>query len=396
MNRQLGKLPLVLTVLLAACASVPSQNTHAPASQNIPIHAVVTPIVTAPADSSSVPAPQNLWNQLRGSFAMADCDADPAIMKWAKEFTRNPQQFEKTLRQALPRLVYVQGVAAQYDVAGEFVLLPWVESRFQPVTATHRHRPAGMWQIMPATAEAMGLRVDSRYDGRLDMPAAAHAVMKMLKQYHDQLHDWRLADYAYNAGEYRVQKLVRKHGMPVEVPVIPNWPVRRVTREHLAKLLAIACVIREPARFNVSLPELSDDRQLVKVDLPHAMPMARAADHAGMSVESLRHLNPAYRGNQADASASSYLVLPEAHAEQFRDAISQQTLASTEVDSATPHAFSSPSKTNPRRTHVVRQGESLWQIARLYSMKVIQLQELNHLHGHTLKPGQVLQLGNVN
>lgn len=396
MRRHLGKLPLSSLLLLAACSTVPSHNGGQTAAPKGPAQPIVTPtITTPPAAAAGIPAQQNLWDQLRGSFAMASCDADPAILKWARQFTRNPQQFQDTLRQALPRLVYVQGVAAQYDVAGEFALLPWVESRFRPVTASHSHRPTGMWQIMPATARAMGLRVDNRYDGRLDMPAAAHAVMKMLERYHDQLHDWRLVDYAYNTGEYRVRKLISKHGMPADLPAIPDLPVHRVTREHLIKLLAMACVIREPDRFNVSLPELSEDRHLVEVELPHSMPMARAADHAGMSVETLKHLNAAYQSNQADASASSHLMLPAGHAAQFRNALSEQTGASTE-GSAPPDPIARPGKTNPHRTHVVRSGESLWQIARHYSLKVRQLQGLNHLHGHTLKPGQVLQLDDAN
>ncbi len=397
MNRHLRKLPLALLVLLAACSTVPSQNGRMPPAPTGPAQPIPTlEIKTPPAAAANAPIQQNLWDQLRGSFAMADCDADPAIMKWARQFTRNPQQFQDTLRQALPRLVYAQGVAAQYDVAGEFALLPWVESRFQPVTASRRRRPAGMWQIMPATARAMGLRVDSHYDGRLDVPAAAHAVMKMIRRYHDQLHDWRLADYAYNAGEYSVRKLINKHGLPADLPAIPNLPVRNVTREHLAKLLAMACVIREPERFNVSLPELSEDKHLVKVDLPQSMPMARAADHAGMSVDKLKHLNAAYRGNQADASASSYLVLPADHAEQFRDALSQQAQASTDGASSADPVIADSARTHPHRTHVVRRGESLWQIARHYSVKVSELQALNHLRGHKLKPGQVLQLGEVN
>lgn len=394
MKRQLRKLPLASLVLLAACSTVPSQNGHQPPASNGPAQLVLAPAGKTPATAAArMPAQQNLWDQLRGSFAMPGCDADPSILKWARQFTRNPQQFQDTLRRALPRLAYAQGVAAQYEVAGEFALLPWVESRFQPVTTSHRRLPAGMWQIMPATARAMGLRVDSRYDGRLDLPAATHAVMKMIKRYHDQLHDWRLVDYAYNAGEYRVRKLISKHGMPAALPVIPNLPVHRATREHLTKLLAMACVIREPSRFNVRLPELSDDQHLVKVDLPHSMPMARAADHAGMSVEKLKRLNAAYRGNQADASASSYLVLPAGHATQFRDALTQQARAPTD-DATDPTA--ARAMTNQPRTHVVRRGESLWQIARHYSLKVSQLQQLNHLHGHALKPGQVLQLGDVN
>ncbi|MDE2247510.1 MAG: LysM peptidoglycan-binding domain-containing protein, partial [Xanthomonadaceae bacterium] len=30
-----------------------------------------------------------------------------------------------------------------------------------------------------------------------------------------------------------------------------------------------------------------------------------------------------------------------------------------------------------------------------YSVTVSQLRDLNHLHGHALKPGQVLQLGDI-
>lgn len=392
MKRQLRNLPLASLLLLAACSTLPSQHGQRPPAPKGPARPAPA-TTTPPAAAASAAARQDLWDQLRGSFAMADCDTEPAIMKWARQYTRDPQRFQGTLRQALPELAYAQEVAAQYGVAGEFALLPWVESRFQPIATTLRRRPAGMWQIMPATARTMGLRVDNRYDGRLDISASTHAVMKMLRQYHDQLHDWRLADYAYNAGEFSIRRLIARHGMPADLPVIPDLPVHNVTREHLTKLLAIACVIREPGRFNVSLPELNEDRQLVKVHLAHSMSMARAADHAGMPVDKLKHLNAAYRGNQADASASSYLMLPAGHAAQFRDAVSQQGPASTMDDHA--GAGATRARRHLHRTHVVRRGESLWQIAHRYSVTVSQLRDLNHLHGHALKPGQVLQLGDI-
>ncbi|TPG05076.1 LysM peptidoglycan-binding domain-containing protein [Rhodanobacter glycinis] len=331
---------------------------------------------------------------------MADCDADPSVMVWAKRYTHNPIQFENQLREVLPRLAYVQQIAAQYDVAGEFVLLPWVESQFQPVAA-RRRQPAGMWQIMPITAGAMGLRVDGHYDGRLDVPAAAHAVMKLLKQYHDQFHDWRVADYAYNAGEFSVRKLIRKHGMPGDDPVIPEWPVRKVTRAHLTKLLAIACVVREPGRFHVSLPTLPDEQQLVQVKITHSMPITRAADHAGMSVNTLKGLNAAFRSDMIDAGAASYLLLPASRAEQFRNALlvqpSMGLAAPQGHGTAAITAVSVPSKTTtPRKTHTVRRGDSLWQIARNYSVNVSELQRWNHLRGQTLKLGQVLRVSDTN
>jgi len=382
-------LPLALSTALAACTSMPSQPAQAPAAIVAP--ATSTPPVVVASAAAPVPV-ADPWGRLRDSFAMPDCDADPAVQAWARRYTRNPALFEKTLRQALPRLTYVQQVAEQYGVPGEFVLLPWVESRYRPAQGD-KHHAAGMWQIMPVTARSMGLRVDRHYDARLDIPAAAHAVMKLLRQYHDRFQDWRVADYAYNAGEFRIRRLIRQHGAPADKPVIPDLPVRRITREHLTQLLAIACVIREPARFQVSLPNLPASEHLVQAPVTHAITMARAAELAGMSEADLRQLNPAFRGNRLHAGTTAYLMLPADHASRF-------------VDSAMPaDAAASPSAMTERgggasqrrhSTHVVSSGESLWQIAREYSTSVAHLQQLNDLpQDQAIQPGQVLKLDDI-
>lgn len=402
MRRRVRSLPLLLPLLLAACVGVPTRTPHQRTIKPPPTALAAPEIeVTPPISESSISPSGNIWDQLRSSFAMADCDADPSVLAQAKRYTHNPKQFEDQLQEVLPRLVYVQQVAAQYDIAGEFVLLPWVESHFQshPV---RKHQPAGIWQIMPVTAGAMGLRVDGHYDGRLDVPAAAHAVMKLLKQYHDQFHDWRVADYAYNAGEFSVRKIIQKHGMPADEPVIPHWPVRSVTREHLTKLLALACVVRQPARFNVSLPTLPDEQHLVQVKITHSMPIARAADHAGMSVDTLKNLNAAFRSDMIDADAASYLLLPVGHVQQFRSALLAQPQTATTDNDLVSVAGNMAAAIPPttagaqRKTHTVRRGDSLWQIAHDYSVDVSQLQRWNRLHGSTLKLGQVLQVTGAN
>ncbi len=397
MNRTLRRaFPLTLSALLAACAGLPPQGSQVPAA---PLPASTTTVPPAAATTSGVaePAPaQDIWDKLRRSFAMSDCNADPAVVGWAKRYTREPKQFEGQLRSALPRLAFVQQVAAQYNVAGEFVLLPWVESHYRPIPARKRS-PAGIWQIMPVTAGAMGLRVDRHYDARLDMPAAAHAVMKLLEQYHDQFHDWRVVDYAYNSGEFRVRKLVREHGLPAAEPVIPAWPASRIAHEHLVKLLAIACVVREPARFQVSLPVPSEAEHLVQTSVTASIPMAQAASQAGMSVDALKHLNPAFSGDTIEVGAASYLMLPASHAEQFR--LDSHGAPNEVIPTGSTRIASLDGKAAAPRhhhqTHVVSPGESLWQIAREYSTNVSRLQQLNHLHDDAIRPGQVLQLDDV-
>jgi membrane-bound lytic murein transglycosylase D len=405
MMKRLQLLPLALSILLAACATAPSQIPHKPVAIAAPPVTIVNGVAAHPELAVVTPQTTDFWDQLRGSFGMTDCDADPSVLAWAKRYTHNPAQFESQLREALPRLTYVQEVAAHYDVAGEFVLLPWIESYFQPVPG-RKNRPAGIWQIMPATAGSIGLRVDGHYDGRLDVDASANAVMKLLKQYHDQFPDWRVVDYAYNAGEFNISKLVRTRGMPPAEPVIPQWPVRSETREHLTKLLAMACVVREPARFGVSLPALPDAQHLVQVKISRSMPITQAADHAGISVDSMKSLNSAFRSDMVDADAASYLLLPANHVQQFRDALLDQSSLATADNRLSGSvgsgaalsipATSSPTVKPPAKTHTVKSGESMWQIAHQYSVNISQLQRWNHLHGQTLKPGQVLVVSDTN
>jgi membrane-bound lytic murein transglycosylase D len=402
-------LPLVAPALLAACATAP-QPVHSPRIAP-PTPAVPLP---RPVVKAALPArPDNVWDKLRRSFQMADCDADPRILFWARRYTSSPQRFETRVREVMPKLVYVQQVAARHGVAGEFALLPWVESHFQPAQSRHHHRAAGMWQIVPRTARSMGLKVGSEYDGRYDVPAATEGVMTLLGRYHDDMHDWRLVDYAYNAGEFAVRRLVRRHGTPAEQPVIPRLPVTRTTREHLTKLLAIACVVRDPSRFHVSLPLLPPGEKLEVVAVEPPMPLAKAARRAGMPLGKLKYLNASFRNGRI-TSASAHLLLPREHAEQWRNAMLQSedadltasvtpqpltlpTLSSDDGEPAQSELENSPPVAPPHshdslRRHTVRRGESLWTIARRYSVSVRELQRWNHLHGHKLKPGQVLRI----
>ncbi len=412
MARLIRTLPLALSMVLSACASVPPAVPKTPhRSHGVALAAPasaqeVQQVSSAAEPVAATPEAADLWDQLRGSFAMADCDSDPSVQVWAKRYTHNRMQFEGKLRAVLPRLVYVQQIAAQYNVPGEFALLPWVESHFQAVPG-RRGRPAGMWQIMPATAGAMGLRVDGHYDGRLDVPASANAVMKLLSEYHDQFNDWRVADYAYNAGAFATAKFVDKHGLPPAQPTIPAWPVRDVTRQHLTKLLAIACVVREPERFGVNLPILPREQHLVQVPVSSSMSMALAADHAGMSLGALKDFNAGFRNDMIDTNAAAYLLLPASHARQFRAALLNQTSATaTTLDGrmlmrAPTTASGATTAIDTRRarrirTHTVRSGDNLWQIARQYAVNVSELRHWNNLQHQALRPGQVLKIDATN
>ena len=74
---------LALTIFLSACAGVP-QTPHKPVIRTpvvIVRHATPQPI-TPPLVNPALTG--DIWQQLRSRFVMTDCDADPAVLGWAR------------------------------------------------------------------------------------------------------------------------------------------------------------------------------------------------------------------------------------------------------------------------------------------------------------------------
>jgi membrane-bound lytic murein transglycosylase D len=392
-------LPLLLPVLLSACSMAPTQPSRS--------LAIAPPVTTAPnvdlqPKPVQAPAATDLWSSLRASFAMDDCDADPSIMQWAREYTRNPDRFEQRVNEVLPLVTYAHNAALKHDVAGEFALLPWVESEYRHVPGG-KNRPAGMWQIMPETARTLGLKVDKNYDGRMDIAASTDAVMNMMHKYHDDLDDWRLVDIAYNSGEFGLRKTLDAHGMPPADPAIPKIPMKAGTREHLAKLLAIACVVRQPERFNVNLPGETPSAALRVVNVDRPQTLTQAARQSGMSVDSLRQFNPGYMTTRGTIAES--FVIPESAAQAYSlasfDATPDPapTAQERKKESEAQASSQTSGKTSGRGTdsgktgsYKVGKGDSLSTIAQTHAVTVKQLMSWNGLSSQKLKPGQVLRL----
>lgn len=373
----------ILALLLAGCSTPAPRPAPPPTPAPAPAAKSPTPEPppAAPAVTTTPVARPDTWQRLRAGFAMDDCVA-PALKRAHRE-TRNRRRFEQRMQQLLPLIDYVQKAAEKQHVAGEFALLPWVESHFRQ-TPPRRHRPAGMWQIMPITGRAMHLEMNRGYDGRLDTIASTHAVMKLLSGYYSHWHDWRLADMAYNTGEYRLRRILKSHGMPPATPVIPTLPVGRTTRNHLTRLLAIACIIRDPKRFQVDLPKLDPDRRLEAVSLPVPTTLRHVAKASGLAVKRVRQLNAGYRLASVTSGTPMQLLLPATAARTLRTAMTSEQFQDNASQLAANTANGS--------SYTVVSGDSLWSIAQRFDVDIEQLRQWNHLDDSVLHPGQTLLL----
>jgi membrane-bound lytic murein transglycosylase D len=99
--------------------------------------------------------------------------------------------------------------------------IPMIESHFVNHLRS-KTAPAGLWQIMPATAKHLRLRNDEFIDERLDLIKSTDAASSYLKRYYKKFDKWYLSILAYNSGEGRVIEGLTRASLDMYVENNPN------------------------------------------------------------------------------------------------------------------------------------------------------------------------------
>src|SRR6266850_1935872 len=143
----------------------------------------------------------------------------------------------------------------------EMAYVAWAETQFDP-KARSAAGAAGMWQMMPTTAQNFGLRVDARVDERFDPDketrAAARHLANLLAEYGSD--SFMLAMASYNRGEAGVRRVL--HQIAREPGGFRKekrdfWHLYRTkklpeeTREYVPKVLAAAIVSRDAKKLGL-------------------------------------------------------------------------------------------------------------------------------------------------
>jgi membrane-bound lytic murein transglycosylase D len=360
----------------AAANPLADQEMPAAARQDPPSLTLISPLDGLWDQLETVEPPSDdLLARLRYGFELP-AEQNRRIDAERKWFVSHTDYLNRVFTRAQRYLPHITAELARRDLPLELALLPIVESAYDPFAYSHG-RAAGLWQMIPGTATRFGLKQNWWYDGRRDVVESTRAALDYLEYlYEFNEGDWLRAIASYNSGEGNVRKAVRRNRAAGKPDDFWNLKVPKETSAYVPRLLALVEIVKDPERFNVTLPHVADVPQFAVTDVGSQIDLALAAELAGVDVDTVYTFNPGYNRWSTDPAGPHKLVLPI-------EAVAVFEAALAEVPASELVRW---------KRHKVQSGEAISVIANNYNTTVSALRSANNLRGNTIRAGQYLMI----
>lgn len=231
----------------------------------------------------------SIWRDIVSGFQIDHHASDPRVQKEIHKLLRNPKYFNRVLNNSAPYMYYIYQQTKAYGLPAELAMIPFIESEFSPNDRSYVGA-LGLWQLMPATARGLGVKVGRGYDGRRNVIASTQAALRYFDYLGKMFHgNWYLAIAAYNSGEGNVLRAERRDGSK-DFFKLNHLP--RETRLYVPKLLAVAEILSHPEKYGVTLPELKDKPFFMEINIDKPETLSKVAKDTGIQLKTLRKLNP--------------------------------------------------------------------------------------------------------
>jgi membrane-bound lytic murein transglycosylase D len=258
---------------------------------------------------------------------------------------------------------FMKSVLKEHGLPEDLVYLSLIESGFDP-NAYSRAKAVGLWQFIYLTGKRYGLRSDWWVDERRDPEKSTIAAAKYLKDLYEMFECWYLAAAGYNAGEYKIIKAIKRYKTEDFWKLSNYRYLKRETKDYVPLMIAATLVAKEPEKYGFTDVEYQEPLRYEKVMVPPLTDLSHIAKACETSLEEIKDLNPEIRRGVTPPNESEYEIkIPFGKKDSFLEKFEAMK----------------PLETFQFKTHVVKKGETLPRIAKLYRVDLEPLLEINHM-----------------
>ena len=299
-----------------------------------------------------------------------------AVDYYIRYFTGTKRKlFQKWLARKERYAPLIERILNECGVPEDLIYLAMIESGFN-LRAYSSQRAAGPWQFIPETGRRYGLVVNHWVDERRDIEKSTIAAARYLQALFNQFDCWYLAAAGYNAGENRIDRLIKKHNTNDFWRLRTYNTLPRETREYVPQLIAAAIIAKNPKRYGITVTGNTTSFAFERETVPGGVPLKAIAMAASSSVSSIRALNPEIRRG----------IIPPCNTYKIR------LPAETDIvtfNSLLPSILNKEKRVVNVIRHVIGKRDNLRKIARKYGVTRKDLVLVNY-HPLRLKKGRAI------
>ncbi len=142
----------------------------------------------------------------------------------------------------------MQQILKEYGLPQDLIYVALIESGFSP-RAYSRSHASGIWQFISATGRRYGLKNNWWHDQRRDPILACHAAAKYFSDLYGEFNDWYLAMAAYNAGEGKIRRGLKRYKSKDFWELSKYRYLKRETKQYVPKILAAMVIAKDPEKY---------------------------------------------------------------------------------------------------------------------------------------------------